>query len=137
MQRQLGRIIRVDEPDATGSLGDLSSPVQPTFYEYNGNNNLIKVTQTGHGATQERLFKYDSLSRLTHDRQVEATATLDNSGVKQVSGGLWTGVYKYDADGQLIEGIDARGVKTKFTYDGMHRIKLVEYENESGYQTRP
>ncbi len=87
----LGRIARVDEPNASGSLGDISAPVQPTSYEYDGNDNLTKVTQSGGGAIQERLFKYDSLSRLTHERQVEATATLNNEGVKTGTGGVWTG----------------------------------------------
>lgn len=32
-----GRTIRVDEPDASGSLGTVESPVQPTYYEYDGN----------------------------------------------------------------------------------------------------
>ncbi|MER3633183.1 MAG: hypothetical protein C4325_14345 [Blastocatellia bacterium] len=32
----LGRTIRVDEPDASGSLGPLNAPVQPTFYEFDG-----------------------------------------------------------------------------------------------------
>jgi RHS repeat-associated protein len=131
----LGRTMRVDEPDATGNLGAITSPVQPTYYEYDGNDNLTKVTQTGSGATQERLFKYDSLSRLVAEKQVEATATLNDLGVKVGAGGLWTGVYKYDDESLLLEGVDARGVKTAFTYDGLNRVKTVAYTNETGYQT--
>jgi len=135
----LGRIIRVDEPDSGGILGDVGAPNQPTYYEYDGNDNLTKVTQTDTSVTpnvtQERLFKYDSLSRLTHERQVEASPTLDNDGVKQTSGGLWTGVYKYNTDNLLIEGFDARGVKTAFTYDGLNRVTSVVYTGETGYQT--
>ncbi len=127
--------MRVDEPDSTGNLGDVVSPLQPTLYEYDGNDNLTRVLQTGSGVTQERLFKYDSLSRLTHERQVEATATLNNIGEKIGAGGLWTGVYKYDADSLLLEGVDARGVKTAFTYDGLNRVKTVVYTGETGYQT--
>lgn len=66
----LGRTVRVDEPNAAGSLGDVSAPVQPTFYEYDGNDNLTRVIQSDGVVTQERLFRYDSLSRLTHERQV-------------------------------------------------------------------
>ncbi len=132
----LGRTARVDEPDATGNLGLVTSPVQPTFYEYDGNDNLTKVTQSIPGVvTQERLFKYDSLSRLTHEKQVEANATLDNNGVKVGAGGQWTGVYKYDLDSLLVEGFDARGVKTAFTYDGLNRVKTIAYTGETGYQT--
>ncbi|MGH9948984.1 MAG: hypothetical protein ACRD6X_17575 [Pyrinomonadaceae bacterium] len=56
--------------------------------------------------TQERLFKYDSLSRLTHERQVEASPTLNDAGVKaSPTPTQWTGVYKYNTDNLLIEGI--------------------------------
>ena len=90
-------------------LGEVNSPYQPTYYEYDGNDNLTKVTQTDTSVTpnvtQERLFKYDSLSRLTHERQVEASPTLDNDGVKGTpSVTKWTGVYKYNTDNLLIEG---------------------------------
>ncbi|MCC7307050.1 MAG: RHS repeat protein, partial [Acidobacteria bacterium] len=130
----LGRLVRVDEPTAAG-LGAAASPNQPTFYKYDGNDNLTKVIQSDGTNIQERLFKYDSLSRLTHEKQVEATATLDNSGVHVGAAGLWTGVYKYDAENLLIEGFDARGVKTAFTYDGLNRVKTVVYTGETGYQT--
>ncbi len=131
----LGKIVRVDEPDVTGNLGSVTAPLQPTHYEYNGNSNLTKVTQSDGAVIQERLFKYDSLSRLTHERQIEANATLNNDGIKVASGGLWTGVYKYNSESQLIEGVDARGVKTLFSYDGLNRIKTTSYIGETGYQT--
>ena len=131
----LGRIVRVDEPDAAGNLGAVTTPIQPTFYEYDGNDNLIKVTQTGNGVTQERLFKYDALSRLIAEKQVEAAATLNDAGVKIGAGGLWTGVYKYNADSLLLEGVDARGVKSAFAYDGLNRVTSVTYTGETGYQT--
>jgi RHS repeat-associated protein len=131
-----GRIVRVDEPDViTGELGAVDSPNQPTSYEYDGNDNLSKVTQSDGTTTQERLFKYDSLSRLTHEKQVEANATLNNVGVKVTSGGLWTKVLKYDSHGLLTEGVDARGVKTAFSYDGLNRVSSVVYTDETGYQT--
>lgn len=131
----LGRIVRVDEPDANGDLGLVASPIQPTFYEYDGNDNLSKVTQTDGTNTQIRLFKYDSLSRLTHEKQVEAIATLNDSGVKVGANGQWTGVYKYDDESLLTEGVDARGVKTNFAYDGLNRVSAVTYTGESGYAT--
>jgi RHS repeat-associated protein len=131
----LGRIVRVDEPDANGNLGDVASPIQPTSYEYDGNDNLSKVTQSDGTNTQIRLFKYDSLSRLTNEKQVEATATLNDVGAKVGASGQWTGVYKYDVQGLLTEGVDARGVKTTFAYDGLNRVASVSYTGESGYAT--
>ena len=131
----LGRLVRVDEPDSSGSLGATTSPVQPTSYEYDGNDNLKKITQTTGGTTQERLFKYDPLSRLRWEKQVEATADLNDAGQKVTSGGLWTGVYNYNTHNLLTDGTDARGVKTTYTYDGLNRISTVAYTGESGYQT--
>lgn len=132
----LGRIIRVDEPNDSGVLGSVGSPNQPTYYEYDGNDNLAKVTQSDGTNTQERLFKYDSLSRMTHERQVEAITTLDDDGeVVTPTSTTWTGVYKYNADSLLIEGFDARGVKSEFDYDGFNRISSVTFTGESGYQT--
>lgn len=127
----LGRIVRVDEPDASGNLGAVDAPNQPTYYEYDGNDNLSKVTQSDGTVTQERLFKYDSLSRLTHERQVEANATLNDLGVKVTMGGMWTKVLKYDADGHLLEGVDARGVKTSFVYDGLNRVTSVTFTDDT------
>lgn len=134
----LGRIVRVDEPDASGNLGavDASLPAQQTFYEYDGNDNLSKVIQSDGTVTQERKFKYDSLSRLTHERQVEANPTLDDAGIKGTPDpNKWTKVLKYNLDGLLSEGIDARGVKTSISYDGLNRIQSVTYTGETGYQT--
>lgn len=130
----LGRLIRVDEPDANGNLGDLGSPAQPTYFEYDGNQNLTRIVQTGAGTTQERRFKYDSLSRMTHERQVEAIPTLNDNGEKSAPA-LWTGVHKYDSESHLVESVDARGVKTSFTYDGLNRVKTVAHTGETGYQT--
>lgn len=133
----LGRIVRVDEPGTDGDLGPVTSPVQPTSYEYDGNDNLTKVTQAiPGGVTQDRVFVYDSLSRLIRERQVEATPTLDAGGNKGAADpGKWTGVYKYTPDGLLDYGVDARGVKTDFLYDGLNRVKEVEYLGETGYTT--
>ncbi len=35
----------------------------------------------------------------------------------------------------LTQGVDARGVKTSFVYDGLNRVSAVNYLDESGYVT--
>lgn len=126
----LGRTIRVDEPAASG-LGTVTAPNQPTFYYYDGNDNLSKVIQSDGTATQERRFKYDGLSRLTHEKQVEANATLDiNGAYGPIDANKWTKALKYDSFGRLKESIDARGVKTEFkVYDTLNRIKEIEFSD--------
>ena len=62
----LGRVVRLDEPTTAG-LGSISAPNQATIYEYDVLGNLEHV----HQGVQDRYFKYDSLSRLIHDKQPE------------------------------------------------------------------
>ena len=130
----LGRIKRVDEPDANGNFDTATAPV--TNYVYDGNDNLTTVTQTEGSITQERVFEYDSLSRLLRERQVEATPTLDASGVKGTAASMkWTGVYKYTPDGLLDWGVDSRGVKTDLSYDLLNRLERVQYSGDPAYIT--
>lgn len=125
----LGRIVRIDEPTTDG-LGGLTSPNQPTYYWYDGNDNLTRVSQSKGAATQERAFRYDALSRLTHEKQVEATPRLSDAGVWHETGGKWTKVLKYDNRNLLRESIDARGVKTSFPqYDGLNRVEQVTFSD--------
>ena len=129
----------MDEPNANGNLGAINAslPTQPTHYEYDGNDNLSKVIQSDGTTTQERRFKYDSLSRLVAEKQVEANATLDiNGGYGAIDPvNKWTKVLKYNATGPLTDGFDARGARTQFTYDGLNRVKTVTYSGETGYKT--
>jgi YD repeat-containing protein len=113
MSDGLGRLKRVDEPDGNGNLGDLFAPNLPTDYSYDVSDNLIGVVQSGNGATQNRLFSYSSLSRLT-------SATNPENG---------TIYYKYDESGNLIVKSDARiqpnttlRASIHYSYDALNRI---------------
>ena len=68
----LGRLIRVDEPDATGNLGTVTAPTQPTQYTYNV---LDKQTQSNQGG-QLRTWQYDALARLLSETTPEAGAVI-------------------------------------------------------------
>jgi RHS repeat-associated protein len=98
----LGRLIRVDEPDASNNLGTTAAPVQPTTYAYDVFGNLTTVTQ----GSQTRTFTYDSLSRLR-------TAVNPESGAIS---------YKYDGNSNVVVKTDSRGVSTHFQYDSVNRI---------------
>jgi RHS repeat-associated protein len=105
----LGRLVRVDEPDALGgNLDDAQgNPVQPTSYGYDALGNLLGVTQD----VQTRTFVYDSLSRLRSAKNPE-------SG---------TVSYTYDDNGNLKTKTDARGVVAAYTYDHLNRNILISY----------
>jgi RHS repeat-associated protein len=105
----LGRLTRVDEPNGSNSLGDVSSPNQPTIYSYDVLDNLTGVSQ----GVQTRTFVYDSLKRLT-------SASNPESG---------TITYGYDANGNVTSKIDARSITTTMTYDALNRITTRTYND--------
>lgn len=130
----LGRVVRVDEPvdePTRSGLGTVESPYQPSFYSYDGNGNLSKIVQIDGTIRQERRFKYDPLSRLTHEKQIEATPTLDGDGnYGAPNTNNWTKVLKYDNFGRLLQTTDARNVKTNFVeYDGLNRIRQITFSD--------
>jgi len=124
----LGRIIRLDEPDSSGSLGSEASPNQSTSYQYDVLNNLVKVTQ----GSQTRYFKYDSLSRMIRENQVEQVASSSYSVTDSLTGNSsWTRKMEYNSDGLITHAYDARGVQTDFSYDGLNRLTLIDYSDST------
>jgi len=118
----LGRVVRLDEPDLNGNLGDVGTPTQATSYEYDVLDNLIHIIQ----GAQHRYFKYDSLSRLTHDRQVEQDAPWTTSDY--VAGNnQWSRKFLYNSQSLIEDAYDARQVRTNFVYDGLNRVKEIHY----------
>ena len=105
----LGRLIRVDEPNSSNSLGDINSPNQPTSYTYDALDNLTGVSQ----GVQTRTFVYDSLKRLT-------SATNPESG---------TVTYGYDANGNLTSKVDARSITHTIAYDVINRVTSKSYND--------
>jgi YD repeat-containing protein len=116
-----GQLARVDEPNSSNQLGDIGSPNQPTYYEYDLLNNLTKVKQGGTFSQPEqtRTFVYDALSRLK-------SAANPESGTIN---------YGYDLNGNLTSKADARGITTSYTYDALNRVNQRSYAGESGYTT--
>lgn len=111
----LGRLTRVDEPDANNNLDSAGSPVQPTSYAYDVLDDLTSVSQ----GVQTRTFVYDSLKRLT-------SATNPESGAV---------TYGYDANGNLTSKVDARSITTTMSYDALNRITSKTYNDTP--QTAP
>ena len=118
-----GRIIEVDEPDASGGLSS-SSPV--TNYLYDAGDRLIQVTQ----GSQTRTFAYDGLGRKISETTPE--------------GGTIT--YAYTASGggycsgdpsKVCSRTDARNVVSTYTYDHGNRLTGVAYTIPSGQNIAP
>ncbi len=123
----LGRLSRVDEPDASGNLGAVTSPNQPTSYSYDVLDNLITVSQ----GSQQRFFMYDSLKRLIRARNPEqetnSSLTLTDP---QTGNSEWSMSYTYDNNGNLLTRTDARGVVSTYAYDALNRNTSVNYTND-------
>lgn len=143
-----GQVVRVDEPNGAGSLGPLNSPTQPSFCEYDALGNVVRVSQglSHSGAdpedaasyVQHRYFKYDALSRMTHERQAEQSATI--SAADPLTGNnAWSRRLTYDHDpdpqhsvsypGLLVRAEDARHVVIHYDYDQMGRAYRVAYSD--------
>ena len=117
-------MVRVDEPNAAGSLGTVGAPAQATAYTYNVLNSLVRVQQ----GAQNRYFRYDSLGRLTHERQVEHTAPHSFSD-PLTGNNAWSQRMIYDAEGRLSEVFDARNIRTQYSYDSLNRVTQAVYSD--------
>jgi len=122
----LGRLMRLDEPDASGNLGLVTSPAQPTSYTYDALDNLARVQQ----GSQNRYFFYDSLKRLLRsynpEQNVNAALTLTDplTGNSQ-----WNSSYSYDNNSNLTQKVDARNLSISYSYDALNRATFRDYSD--------
>jgi RHS repeat-associated protein len=125
----LGRIVRVDEPNASGELGSVNNPAQATIYNYDTQGNLIHIQQGAGANIQHRYFKYDALGRLTYERQVEQGAIFTMTD-PLTNNSQWTRRIVYDENG--YQGLpttmtDARNIQTQYQYDNLNRVYQISY----------
>jgi RHS repeat-associated protein len=95
----IGRLKQVDELNDTGSL------YASTFYAYDSRGNLTQVDQ----GSQQRLFTYDSLSRLKTAKNPEQVMVATT--------------YDYDDASNLMTKTAPNSTSVGFTYDGLNRVK--------------
>src|SRR5262245_7627317 len=120
----LGRLARVvEDPDGVAFQTD---------YSYDTLGNLTEVNQGG----QRRYFFYDSLGRLTRAKNPEqgANSSLNLTNPPAYNNN-WSLAYTYDANGNLTERKDARGVGAGYSYDALNRNTGTNYDI-NGSQTR-
>ena len=139
-----GRMVEVVEPNPTGN-GSVATGGFLTTYSYNTLSSLVGVTQNA----QTRSFKYDSFGRLLAQKLAETDATINDSGSfvgLGGSGAQWSDFFRYDSQSNLVQRVDARGVKTNFWYfnsqghtdpgdgttpDPLHRLQSVSHDTSA------
>jgi RHS repeat-associated protein len=121
-------VIRVDEPDEQGELGDVTNPNQPTYYQYNTLGNLVKVTQ----GNQNRYFLYNSIGQLIRVRQPEQGTNSSLAKVDPITGNNdWSTGLSYDVTGEILTTTDAKGITTTNTYDISTRPLTTTYSDNT------
>jgi RHS repeat-associated protein len=98
-------------------------------YKYDALNNLVQVTQAiPNQTTQNRYFKYDSLGRLTFERQVEQDAP-HNAADAVTGNNYWSRRYVYNSQSLIQDAYDARQINTHFAYDGLNRTSTISHSD--------
>lgn len=131
---EFGRLVRVDEPNPSGSLGTVDAPAQATTYDYDTQGNVVHIAQ-GASPVQHRYFKYDGLGRLTYEHHVEQDGFFTASD-PVTNHSNWSRKLVYDEtidtvtySGLLTSVYDARNVKTEFRYDNLNRVYQISYSD--------
>ena len=128
-----GRIVELVEPNANGNGSVIASGNQVTRYTYDAVDQLTQIIQ----GSQTRKFKYDSLGRTIRQKLAEHAATINDAGAYVGVGGsgtLWSDSLSYDDRSNLTQRIDARGVKTNFSYlksgslDPLNRLQSISFD---------
>lgn len=128
LRNALGNLTRSDEPNNLNNLGSIENPTQPTFYTYNANGQLVKVTQ----GAQTRFFLYDSIGRLRRVKQPEQIANANLTLLDPITGNSqWSTGSTYDPNGNALTVIDANGVITTQTFDALNRLLTRGYSNST------
>jgi YD repeat-containing protein len=117
----LGRLVSVMEPDPVS--GNLALG---TGYTYDVFNDLLSVNQVGASGNTpvQRAFRYDMPSRVSWSCNPEAIATGQNC----TSGSAGTN-YIYDANSNLTQKTDNRGIITTYAYDALNRLQSKLYSD--------
>lgn len=71
---------------------------------------------------------------MTRQKLAEQAASISDAGVYIGTGGLWSDSFSYDSRSNLTQRIDARGVKTNFSYykggtlDPLNRLHAITFD---------
>lgn len=110
-QDAYGNLVQVDEHNGASTYS--------TYYEYNGNGNLTKITDA---LGNVRNFTYDGLGRRLTAQDLHASS--------DTYYGSWS--YTYDDAGNLTQTIDPKAQTVNYTYDDVNRKLTEDYTGHTG-----
>jgi len=127
-----GRIIEVDEPNSltatVSACPAQSDPIWATMYSYNTLDKLTSVLQAG---SRQRIYTYDSLSRLVSSTNPESSTATNPPATVPTT-------YAYDPDGNLSSKTtpapNQNGTATvmlSYCYDPLNRMTSKAYTAQS------
>jgi RHS repeat-associated protein len=97
-----------------------------THYNYDSLDNLIEVAQS---TQPHRFYLYDSLKRLIRSRNVEQ-GTYGSDITDPITGNsAWSEKYIYDANGNVTQKTDPRGIVCNYSYDALNRNTVLSYSD--------
>lgn len=121
----LGQLVRLDEPNSSNQLGDVSNPNQATYYYYNTLGNMTHVQQ----GNQYRYFLFDSLGRMLRVRQPEQEINNNLGTAGGADNNSWTTGFTYDNNGNVLTSTDAKGTTITNIYDTLNRVTQRNYND--------
>jgi RHS repeat-associated protein len=124
----LGRLIVEVDPDPGGNGSVFDASAAATFYNRDVLDRVVRVGQ--YPGPQNRMFRYDSLGRLTHQYMPEKGSRLNDAGHYGGIGTRWSDVFTYDERSNITSHTDSRGVRTLYHYDDdpLSRLQFVTYD---------
>ncbi len=139
----IGRVVKVTNPDGTFALRqyhhwgitetDENSHSKQKFYDSNGK--LVQVTEFNDSETYVTHYTYNPLGELL--QSIDHLGNITNHsydslgrkvGVADPDLGIRT--TSFDKTGNIIDWTDARGRTTKYRYDALNRVVMVDYPND-------
>ncbi len=118
----LGRLTQVIENPSQVN----GEPSLTTSYIYDVLDNLVSVAQ----GQQRRYFVYDSLGRLLRRSNPEESINPALALADPLTGNSqWAEAFTYDADGNLTDHTDSRGITAHHLYDVLNRETEISYAN--------
>ncbi|MEJ2169412.1 MAG: DUF6531 domain-containing protein, partial [Desulfobacterales bacterium] len=124
------------KPDGTRTSRmrwDYQHESNTTYYDYDGLNRLVTVTQPGSAVTSYYYDAHGNPVSVVDAENKQTTFVYDDMGrvVSTTSPDTGTVSFVYDAAGNLVQKTDAKAVAVQYVYDLLNRLTQVNFPDSS------